>query len=150
MFLRFSYLFTFSLLVYSSAWLSGDDQIPENCNVLWIICDDLNDFEGIFGGHPQAQTPHMDALASSGVTFINAHSNAPICGPSRSSFVTGIYPHNSNNYAFENWYNPEKKNNLGEFTWVENPILQIYGRFPFRRSFCKALARFRRPPLLKK
>ncbi len=124
MFLRFSYLFTFSLLVYSSAWLSGDDQIPENCNVLWIICDDLNDFEGIFGGHPQAQTPHMDALATSGVTFINAHSNAPICGPSRSSFVTGIYPHNSNNYAFENWYNPEKKNNLGEFTWVENPILQ--------------------------
>lgn len=93
-------------------------QIPEDCNVLFIICDDLNDFEGVFGGHPQAQTPHMDALAASGVTFINAHSNAPICGPSRSSFVTGIYPHTSNNYAFENWYNP------GRSGWFQNPILQ--------------------------
>jgi arylsulfatase A-like enzyme len=93
-------------------------QIPENCNVLFIICDDLNDFEGVFGGHPQAQTPHMDALAASGVTFINTHSNAPICGPSRSSFVTGIYPHTSNNYAFENWYNP------GRSGWFQNPILQ--------------------------
>jgi arylsulfatase A-like enzyme len=93
-------------------------QIPENCNVLFIICDDLNDFEGVFGGHPQAKTPHMDALAASGVTFINTHSNAPICGPSRSSFVTGIYPHTSNNYAFENWYNP------GRSGWFQNPILQ--------------------------
>jgi arylsulfatase A-like enzyme len=86
--------------------------------VLFIICDDLNDFEGVFGGHPQAKTPHMDALAASGVTFINTHSNAPICGPSRSSFVTGIYPHTSNNYAFENWYNP------GRSGWFQNPILQ--------------------------
>ena len=118
LFLKLSYLSTLSLLFYSSFWLFGDDSIPENCNVLWIICDDLNDFEGVFGGHPQAQTPHMDALAASGVTFINAHSNAPICGPSRSSFLTGIYPHNSNNYAFENWYNPGKAN------WFENSILQ--------------------------
>lgn len=123
MLLRLTYLLTVSLLFYFSTWLYGDDQIPENCNVLWIICDDLNDFGGVFGGHPQAQTPHMDALAASGVTFINAHSNAPICGPSRSSFLTGILPHNSNNYAFENWYNPAKKNNSGELTWVENPIL---------------------------
>ncbi|MEC7608576.1 MAG: hypothetical protein VX964_00240, partial [Verrucomicrobiota bacterium] len=59
---RLTYLFTV-LLFYSSTWLYCDDQIPENCNVLLIICDDLNFFEVVFGGNPQAQTPHMDALA---------------------------------------------------------------------------------------
>jgi arylsulfatase A-like enzyme len=90
------------------AVMSVSAQIPDSPNVLLIVCDDLNDFEGIFGGHPQAQTPNIDSLASNGVQFVNAHSSAPICGPSRSSFMTGIYPHTSNNYAFENWYNPEK------------------------------------------
>jgi arylsulfatase A-like enzyme len=104
-------LFTFPLV---SVW----SQIPQNPNILLIVCDDLNDFEGVFGGHPQAQTPHMDALAAEAVTFVNAHSNAPICGPSRSSFMTGIYPHVSNNYAFENWYNPTKD------SFAVNTILQ--------------------------
>jgi iduronate 2-sulfatase len=62
----------------------------------------------VFGGHPQAQTPNIDALAASGVRFVNAHTNAPICGPSRSSFITGIYPHRSGIYGFGNWYNPGK------------------------------------------
>lgn len=82
--------------------------IPYGLNVLLIVCDDLNDFEGAFGGHPQAQTPNIDALAAQGVRFINAHSNAPICGPSRSSFLTGLYPHTSGVYGFGNWYNPGK------------------------------------------
>jgi len=97
-----------------SAW----SVIPENPNVILIVCDDLNDFEGIFGGHPQAKTPELDAFAAGAVRFSNAHSNAPICGPSRSSFMTGIYPHVSNNYAFDNWYNPTKSN------FAVNTILQ--------------------------
>lgn len=87
---------------------SGPPQLPDHLNVLLIVCDDLNDFEGVFGGHPQAQTPNIDALAASGVRFVNAHTNAPICGPSRSSFITGIYPHRSGIYGFGNWYNPGK------------------------------------------
>ena len=87
---------------------ASTSEIPDGMNVLFIVCDDLNDFEGVFGGHPQAQTPHMDALAADAVQFVNAHTNAPICGPSRSSFMTGIYPHNSNVFGFNNWYNPGK------------------------------------------
>jgi arylsulfatase A-like enzyme len=98
--------------------LPGYAQISNDLNVVLIICDDLNDFEGAFGGHPQAQTPNIDNLASNGVQFVNAHSAAPICGPSRSSFMTGIYPHTSNNYAFENWYNP------GKASFQVNPILE--------------------------
>lgn len=92
--------------------------LPENLNVLLIVCDDLNDFEGVFGGHPQAQTPNIDALAASSIRFNNAHTNAPICGPSRSSFITGIYPHTSGNYAFGNWYNP------GRSGFSVNTVLQ--------------------------
>ena len=73
-------------------------------NVVFIICDDLNDFVGHLGGHPQAQTPHIDGLAATGSSFTRAYSNNPICAPSRSSFLTGIYPHTSGNFGFQPWY----------------------------------------------
>ena len=69
-------------------------------NVLFIICDDLNDYQGIFGGHPQAITPNIDRLAKSGVQFINAQSNVPVCSPSRNSLITGVYPHSSKDYGW--------------------------------------------------
>ncbi len=76
-------------------------------NVLVIMVDDLNDNIGILGGHPQAKTPHMDAFAKTATTFTKAYTNAPMCGPSRASLFTGIYPHNSNNYFQKPWYNYE-------------------------------------------
>ena len=72
-------------------------------NVILIVCDDLNtDIEG-YGGHPQSQTPNMMRLMDSGVTFQQMHCTIPICAPSRSSFLTGIYPHTSNNFGMDNW-----------------------------------------------
>ncbi|MDB4473200.1 sulfatase-like hydrolase/transferase, partial [bacterium] len=41
-------------------------------NVLFISLDDLNDWIGCLGGHPQARTPNLDRLASTGVLFTNA------------------------------------------------------------------------------
>ena len=73
-------------------------------NVVFIIVDDLNDYVGHLGGHPQAQTPNIDALAATGSSFTRAYSNNPICAPSRSSFLTGIYPHSSGNFGFQPWY----------------------------------------------
>ncbi len=61
-------------------------------NVLFIIVDDLNDWIGCMGGHPDTKTPNIDKLASEGMLFTNAHCAAPLCGPSRISFVTGMYP----------------------------------------------------------
>ena len=69
-------------------------------NVLLIVCDDLNDYQGVFGGHPQAKTPNIDKLANTGVRFINAQSNIPVCSPSRNSFITGVYPHVSKDYGW--------------------------------------------------
>lgn len=67
-------------------------------NVLFISIDDLNDWIGCLGGHPQARTPNMDRLAASGVLFTNAHCAAPACNPSRSAIMTGISPHKSGVY----------------------------------------------------
>ena len=69
-------------------------------NVVFIMCDDLNDYEGVFGGHKQAITPNMDKLAKSGVQFMNAQSNAPVCQPSRNSLFTGVYPHDSKDFGW--------------------------------------------------
>ena len=80
-------------------------------NVIFILCDDLNDYVEGYYGHPQARTPNIDRLAASGVVFANAHSNAPVCAPSRASLFTGIYPHHSNNFGFDKWFNnPVLKN----------------------------------------
>ncbi len=63
----------------------------EKPNVLFLICDDLNCDMGAYG-HPQVKTPNIDRLAERGVRFDNAHCQYPLCGPSRASFMTGLYP----------------------------------------------------------
>lgn len=86
------FLFNFQQLV--------SQNLKSRPNVLFIICDDLNDYQGVFGGHPQAKTTNMDKLAASGVQFINAQSNVPVCSPSRNSLITGVYPHASKDYGW--------------------------------------------------
>jgi len=76
-----------SLLISIS--LYGQNDVT---NVIIIISDDLNDSVEGMGGHAQAQTPNIDRLIDMGVQFTNAHANAPICGPSRASLWTGMYP----------------------------------------------------------
>lgn len=76
----------------------GFSSAAEKPNVLFITIDDLNDWIGCLGGHPQSQTPNIDALAKRGILFTNAHCNAPICNPSRVSFMSGIRPSTSGIY----------------------------------------------------
>ena len=70
----------------------------ERPNVLFIAIDDLNDWVGCLKTHPQAKTPNIDALARRGTLFTNAHCQAPICGPSRASLLSGKYPHSTGVY----------------------------------------------------
>jgi len=71
----------------------------ERPNVLFISLDDLNDWVGCLGGHPQAKTPHIDALARSGMLFRNAHCPAASCNPSRTAVMSGIPPWHSGLYT---------------------------------------------------
>lgn len=78
--------------------VSADETDQDAPNILFISVDDLNDWIGCLGGHPQAHTPNINRLASSGMLFTNAHCPAPACNPSRSAIMTGISPHVSGVY----------------------------------------------------
>ena len=68
-------------------------------NVLFVAIDDLNDWVGCMGGHPQAKTPNIDRLARRGTLFTNAHCPAPICGPCRASVMSGLRPSTTGIYG---------------------------------------------------
>ncbi len=71
----------------------------ENPNVLFIAVDDLNNWLGCMNGHPNTKTPNFDKLAAQGVLFTNAHCQAPLCGPSRASLMTGLRPSTTGIYG---------------------------------------------------
>ena len=60
-------------------------------NVLLIMTDDCNCDLGCYGSS-LVKTPNIDRLASSGLLFENAYCQYPVCNPSRSSMMTGLYP----------------------------------------------------------
>ena len=62
----------------------------EKLNVLLIVADDLNCDIGAYG-NSVVKTPNIDRLAEKGILFENAHNQYPLCGPSRASFLTGMY-----------------------------------------------------------
>jgi arylsulfatase A-like enzyme len=93
-------------IVFFVLWLAAFSvQSQEKQNALLIILDDMNDYIGVMGGHPQAITPNIDRLAAEGVLFSNAHSSAPICAPSRASFLSGLYPSTTGNFGFDHLEN---------------------------------------------
>ena len=63
-------------------------------NVLFLIADDLNTALSGFG-HKQCKTPHLDRLADRGVKFQNMHCQYPVCGSSRASIMSGLYPYSN-------------------------------------------------------
>lgn len=79
-------------------------QKPSPPNVLFIAVDDLNDWVGCLNGHPDAHSPNIDRLASRGVLFTNAHCQAPICNPSRTSFMLGMRPSTTGIYMNSPWF----------------------------------------------
>ena len=68
-------------------------------NILMISIDDLNDWIGVLGVNPNVKTPNIDRLAKEGILFTNAHCQAPICGPSRASLMSGLRPSTTGIYG---------------------------------------------------
>ncbi|MBC2844701.1 sulfatase [Winogradskyella flava] len=68
-------------------------------NILFISVDDLNNWISPIANFSNAKTPNFDRLAAMGVTFTNAHVQAPLCGPSRASIMTGLRPSTTGIYG---------------------------------------------------
>jgi iduronate 2-sulfatase len=82
----------FAGLLLSNATASAATAVRKN--ILFIISDDLNNLLGCYGD-PLAKTPNLDKLAARGVRFDAAYCTYPLCGPSRNSFLTGLYPNST-------------------------------------------------------
>ncbi len=81
------------------AFISSCQKQSKKPNILFIAIDDLNDWVGCLGGHPDTQTPNIDDLAVRGTLFENTHVQAPICGPSRASLMSGLLPSTTGIYG---------------------------------------------------
>jgi arylsulfatase A-like enzyme len=79
-------------LILGMTWPLMAADAPAKPNILLIIADDLNNWIGPNKGNPQVKTPNLDKLAARGVTFQNAQASAPLCNPSRASFMSGQRP----------------------------------------------------------
>lgn len=79
----------------------------EKPNILWI-CTDQQRYDTIGAlGNPYVSTPNIDSLVEEGVAFTHAYCQSPICTPSRSSFLTGMYPSATHVNGNGNDYYPE-------------------------------------------
>ena len=77
----------FSLFLFVSAYCNGQ----EPPNFLWLVCEDQSLFFSMYGDS-SANTPNINQLAKDGVVYQNCYTPSPVCAPSRSSLITGMYP----------------------------------------------------------
>lgn len=91
------------LLLLNACGTKSDSQVgdtaPTQPNVLFIAVDDLNNWLGCLNGYSNTKTPNIDRLAAQGVLVTNAHCQAPLCGPSRASLMTGLRPSTTGIYG---------------------------------------------------
>jgi iduronate 2-sulfatase len=82
------------LAILLSSFCLPHSSVSAQPNVLFLISDDLNNYLGCYGD-PRAKTPNIDKLAARGVKFERSYCTFPLCGPSRNSVLTGLYPNST-------------------------------------------------------
>ena len=87
---RFGITGTLALTVCSAAGKAAGDT-PKKPNVVLIVADDLGYGDLGCYGAKLIKTPRIDTLASEGIRFLEAHSTASVCGPSRYAILSGRY-----------------------------------------------------------
>jgi len=93
-------LLVFAVLCSCKQWkINQKANLKSKPNVLFIAVDDLNNWIGPIDNFSNVKTPNFDRLAKMGVTFTNAHVQAPLCGPSRASIMTGLRPSTTGIYG---------------------------------------------------
>lgn len=77
----------------------GAQTVDTAKKIVFIAVDDLNDWVGFLGGHPNTLTPNMDRLAKMGLVFENAYCAAPVSNASRAALLTGVRSSTSGVYG---------------------------------------------------
>ena len=81
---------------FFAAWLTpglaGNAHPTAKPNIVFILSDDQAWTDYGFMGHPEIQTPNLDALADQSLVFGRGYVAAPLCRPSLASMLTGLYP----------------------------------------------------------
>lgn len=67
--------------------------VPEKPNLLFIFTDEQKQDTLRVYGNKKIRTPNLDRLAEESIVFTRAYVSQPVCTPSRSSIMTGLYPH---------------------------------------------------------
>ena len=89
-------IFLFLLVLVLSGCFLNKNRTLESAdrpNIVLIISDDQSWTDYSFMGHEHIQTPRIDQLAASGLTFSYGYTTAPLCSPALASIATGLYPH---------------------------------------------------------
>lgn len=74
-------------------------------NILWLTCEDNStEWVGCYG-NPHADTPNIDKLAAQGFRYTHAYANAPVCAPSRSTWITGMHSLSTGTFPMRSRYN---------------------------------------------
>src|ERR1043165_3607335 len=73
------------------ALAAGAAENSSRPNIVWIVGEDMGPELGCYGD-TNAVTPNLDRLAREGARFTRAFTHAPVCAPSRSGLITGMYP----------------------------------------------------------
>lgn len=75
------------LLVVASACAC----LAQRPNLLWLVAEDVGPEVMSNWGTPETSTPVLDRMAKEGVRYTRAYTTAPVCSPSRSAWMTGMY-----------------------------------------------------------
>lgn len=119
-------LFFLLCLAFQLSLLSGKEKAP---NIVLIVADDMQACFGNFKSQG-AKTPNLDRLAKEGVSFTKAYCQFPVCGASRASFMSGLYP--QTNGFIGNSHKTFKETNP---TLIDHPSL---GEFLIQQGYYSA------------
>ncbi len=76
----------------SAAFATSGSAAPRPLNFVFILVDDFGWRDTGYNGSRYYETPHIDALARSGMTFTDGYAAAPVCSPTRAALMTGRWP----------------------------------------------------------
>lgn len=87
---------------------------PPRPNIVLLLADDLGYGDVACHGHPDLQTPHLDAMAAAGLRFERFYAQSPVCSPTRGSCLTGRHPYRYGIYFANVGHLPPEELTLAE------------------------------------